>query len=175
MAPRRGSLHAQGRRFGIVVSRFNEFITRRLLDSACETLRQAGASARSIEIVWVPGALEVPYFCQKLSARNQFDVLIALACILRGDTYHFECVAHEITRGISQVALEKGVPIASGVIAAEDLEEAIDRAGLKAGNKGRQAALAALEIADLNQQLNQRNQKPVTSRRLLRRPSASSQ
>ena len=154
MTIRRGRLNARGKKIGIVVSRFNEFITRRLLESALETLEQAGAKRDSIETAWVPGALEVPFFCQRLaSRRRKLDVVIALACILRGKTHHFECVANEITRGISQVALERGIPIATGIITADNLEEAINRAGLKAGNKGAQAALAALEIADLNQRL----------------------
>ena len=167
---RRGFLNAKGKRFGIVVSRFNEFITRRLLDSAVETLQQAGVSSRRIEIVWVPGALEIPLFCRKLfrmasgrprggprrrvvAGRRKFHALIALACILRGGTYHFECVSGEITRGISQVALETDIPIATGIITADTLGQAIDRAGLKSGNKGAQAALAAIEIADLGEQL----------------------
>ncbi|MDD5217219.1 MAG: 6,7-dimethyl-8-ribityllumazine synthase [Candidatus Omnitrophica bacterium] len=145
-----GQLSAKGKRFGIVVSRFNEFITRRLLLSAVETLKQAGGDEAALDIVWVPGALEIPYFCQKLS-RKKYDAIIALGCVLRGDTYHFECVSNEVTRGISQVALETGVPIASGIITADTLEQAIDRTGLKAGNKGAHAALAALEISDLSQ------------------------
>ena len=147
---RRGALDARRKKFGIVVSRFNEFITKRLLDSAVETLQQHGAARKSIEVVWVPGALEVPFFVKKLAARKRFDALIALGCVLRGDTIHFECVSNEIIRGISQVALETGTPIASGIILADDLGQAIDRAGLKRGNKGAQAALAALEIANLN-------------------------
>ena len=153
MTLRRGRLVGRGRKFGIVVSRFNEFITRRLLESSLETLEQAGVPRQGVEIVWVPGALEVPYFCRRLSQKKKFHALIALACVLKGETRHFECVAEEITRGISQAALENGVPIATGVITADTLEQAIDRAGLKAGNKGAQAALAALEIADLNEQL----------------------
>ncbi len=156
MAIHRGRLCGQGKRFGIVVSRFNHFITQRLLDGALEVLEQAGVSRKNIQVVWVPGALEVPYFCRRLARlahAKKFDGLIALACILRGGTYHYECVAHEITRGISQVALQEDVPVASGVITADHLEQAIDRAGLKSGNKGAQAALAVLEIADLNRQL----------------------
>ena len=153
MTLRRGRLVGRGKRFAVVVSRFNEFITRRLLESSLETLEQAGVPRRSVDVVWVPGALEVPYFCGRLSRKKKFDALIALACVLRGETRHFECVAHEVIRGISQVALARGVPIATGVITADTLEQAIDRAGLKAGNKGAQAALAALEIADLNDQL----------------------
>ncbi len=151
---RRGKLFAGRKRFGIIVSRFNEFITQRLLASAVETLRQHGASRRSIETVWVPGALEIPFFAKRLARRKRFDALLVLGCILRGDTIHFECVANELIRGVSQAALETGVPIASGIITAENLEQAVDRAGLKLGNKGAQAALAAIEIANLNKILS---------------------
>lgn len=143
-------LDARRKRFGIVVSRFNEFITKRLLASAVETLLAHGASPRAVETVWVPGALEVPQVAKRLARRKKFDALIALSCVLRGGTIHFECVSNEIIRGISQAALETGVPIASGVILADRLEQAIDRAGLKMGNKGAQAALAAIEMAGLN-------------------------
>ena len=147
---RRGGLDARQKKFGIIVSRFNEFITKRLLESAVETLLQYGAVRNSIETVWVPGALEIPFFTKRLAQRKRFDALIVLSCILRGDTLHFECVSNEVIRGVSQVALETGIPIASGIITAEDLGQAIDRAGLKLGNKGAQAALAAIEIANLN-------------------------
>jgi 6,7-dimethyl-8-ribityllumazine synthase len=154
MKIRNGSLIGRGKKIAIVVARFNEFITGRLLDSARQTLRQAGVADTGIEAVWVPGALEVPFFCKKFARQGKWDAVIALGCVLRGGTYHYECVSHEITRGIAQVALETGVPIATGIITADTLEQAIDRAGLKAGNKGMQAALAALEIADLNRRLN---------------------
>lgn len=147
---RRGKLDARRKRFGILVSRFNGFITQRLLESAVETLVEHGASRKAIETVWVPGALEIPFFAKRLARRNCFDALVVLSCILRGDTIHFECVSNELIRGVSQAALETGVPIASGIITAESLEQAIDRAGLKLGNKGAQAALAAIEIASLN-------------------------
>ena len=150
---RRGILDARRKKFGIIVSRFNEFITRRLLDSAVETLVQHGAKPNAIEIIWVPGALEIPFFVKRLGKKKRFDALIALSCILRGETIHFENVSHELTRGISQAALETGIPVASGIIAADELEQAIDRAGLKSGNKGAQAALAAIEIANLNHAL----------------------
>ncbi len=146
-----GRLNGTGKSFAVVVSRFNQFITGRLLEGALETLDKAGVSKNKIKIFWVPGALEIPFFCKKLAVSQKYDAVIALACILRGDTYHYECVAHEITRGVSQAAMETGCPIASGIITADHLEQAIDRAGLKAGNKGEQAALAALEIADLHQ------------------------
>jgi 6,7-dimethyl-8-ribityllumazine synthase len=148
-----GGITPRLRSVGIVVARFNEFITRRLLDSAVETFGQAGIPQSRIHTVWVPGALEVPLFCKKLALSKKMDVIVALACVLRGNTYHFECVSNEITRGIAQVSLEYDIPIASGIITADSLEQAIDRAGLKAGNKGAHAALAALEIASLSAQL----------------------
>ena len=151
---RRGKLDAHRKRFGIVVSRFNEFITKRLLTSALETLVQCGAKPNAIETLWVPGALEAAFFAKKLAETRRFDAVIILSCILRGETMHFENVSNEIMRGVSQVALETGVPIASGIIVADNLEQAIDRAGLKMGNKGAQAALAAIEIAHLNRVLS---------------------
>ncbi len=151
---RPGLLDARHKRFGIVVSRFNEFITKRLLESAVETLVHYGVSPRAIETVWVPGALEVPFFAKRLARRKRHAALIVLSCILRGETHHFESVCNEIAHGVSQVALETGVPIASGIVMADNLEQAIDRAGLKLGNKGAQAALAAIEIASLNQALS---------------------
>jgi len=153
----RGNLSAKGRKFAVVVSRFNEFITSRLLESALVTFEQAGLPRKSVPVVWVPGALEVPYFLQKLAVQARYDALVALACVLRGETYHYECVSHEVTRGIAQVSLSQGVPVASGVITVDTLEQAIDRAGLKAGNKGAQAALAALEMADLHCRLGKKN------------------
>lgn len=143
-------LSAGRKKFGIIVSKFNEFITRRLHASAVETLIQHGAKLSAIQTVWVPGALEIPFFAGKLAKRKSFDALIVLSCILKGGTIHFDTVCNEIVRGVSQVALETGVPIASGIIMADHLEQAIDRAGLKLGNKGAQAALAAIEIANLN-------------------------
>ena len=149
-----GAFSGRGRKFAVAVSRFNEFITRRLLQSAWDVLLQAGVSEKNIQIVWVPGALEIPFFVSKLLKTRKFDAVIALACVLRGDTYHYECVCHEVTRGLSQAALEAGIPVSTGIITANTLEQAIDRAGLKAGNKGAHAALAALEIADLSRKLN---------------------
>lgn len=149
-----GRITGRGKRFGIVVSRFNEFITRRLLAGALETFGQAGVPEKSIDIAWVPGALEVPFFCKKMAKKGCYDALVALACVLRGGTYHFECVSNEITRGVAQAALESEVPIATGIITADTLEQAIDRAGLKAGNKGAHAALAAVEISDLARRIH---------------------
>jgi len=156
---------AGNKKFGIVVSRFNQYITGRLLEGAVTTLRKAGAPDKNIKIVWVPGGLEVPFFCKKLKAQNHCDVVIALSCVIRGGTYHFECVSNELTRGIDQVALETGTPIATGVITVDNLEQAIDRAGLKHGNKGEQAALAALEIASLDEQLSLKSKTSKPSKR----------
>lgn len=149
-----GKIVSRHKKFGIVVSRFNQYITDRLLEGAVATLRKAGVQEKNIKVVWVPGGLEVPFFCKKLKAQKHCDAVIALSCVIRGGTYHFECVSNELTRGIDQVALETGMPIATGVITVDNLEQAIDRAGLKHGNKGEQAALAALEIASLAEQLS---------------------
>ncbi len=154
-----GKFSAKNKKVGIVVARFNEFITRRLLEGAVTALKKGGVKDKNIHIVWVPGGLEVPFFCKKLKAQKKCDVVIALACVIRGGTYHFECVAHELTRGIAQVALESGIPIATGVITADNLEQAIDRAGLKSGNKGEQAALTALEIVTLQEELSKKTSR----------------
>lgn len=160
-----GKLIAGSKKFGIIVSRFNQYITDRLLAGAVTTLRKAGVPDKHIKIVWVPGGLEVPFFCKKLKAQKHCDVVIALSCVIRGGTYHFECVSNELTRGIDQVALETGTPIATGVITVDNLEQAIDRAGLKHGNKGEQAALAALEIASLDEQLSAKAKSPKVRKR----------
>jgi len=160
-----GKLIAGNKRFGIVVSRFNKYITDRLLEGAVTTLRKAGVPDKNIKVIWVPGGLEVPFFCKKVKAQKHCDVAIALSCVIRGGTYHFECVSNELTRGISQVALETGTPIATGVITVDTLEQAIDRAGLKHGNKGEQAALAALEIASLDEQLSVKKSSKVRKKK----------
>jgi len=159
-----GKIYARDKTFGIVVSRFNEYITGRLLEGAVTTLKKAGVLEKNIRVVWVPGGLEVPFFCKKLKTQTRFDAVIALSCVIRGGTYHFECVSNELARGIDQVALETGTPVATGVITADNLEQAIDRAGLKSGNKGEQAALAALEIASLNEQLTEKKSRRTKKR-----------
>lgn len=151
----RGTLHGQGKKIGVVVSRFNEFITKRLLESALEALGQTGVRSKDIQVVWVPGALEIPLFCKKLAlSKKKPDGILALGCILRGGTFHYEVVCYEAVRGISQAALETGIPAASGIITADTLEEAIDRAGLKSGNKGAQAALTLIEIINLAKRIS---------------------
>ena len=144
-----GKLDAAGGRFGIIVSRFNAFITERLLAGALDALRRAGAIDRDIQVVKVPGAFEVPVAARSLSESGKVDAVICLACIIRGETSHYEHLANEVTRGIGQSAQETGVPHAYGVLTCDSLEQAIDRAGLKMGNKGWDAALSAIEMASL--------------------------
>lgn len=160
-----GKIIAGNKKFGIVISQFNDYITGRLLDGAVRILKKAGVPDQNIKVVWVPGGLEVPFFCKKLKTQKHCDVVIALSCVIRGGTYHFECVSNELTRGIDQVALETGIPIATGVITVDNLEQAIDRAGLKHGNKGEQAALAAIEIASLNEQLSSKTKSGKSRKR----------
>jgi 6,7-dimethyl-8-ribityllumazine synthase len=142
-------LNAAGKRFGIVVSRFNAFITERLLQSAYDGLLRSGARKKDIEIVRVPGAFEIPLAARALAETGKYDAIVCLGCLLRGDTAHYDVIVNEVTRGIGQSAQETGVPHAFGVLTCETLEQAIDRAGLKMGNKGFEAALAAVEMASL--------------------------
>jgi len=137
-------------RFGIVVSRFNEFITDRLLRSAYDGLVRSGTQEDDIEIVRVPGSFEIPSAARTLAETGKYDAIICLGCLLRGDTAHYDVIVNEVTRGIGQSAQETGVPHAFGVLTCETLEQAIDRAGLKMGNKGFEAALAAVEMANLS-------------------------
>jgi 6,7-dimethyl-8-ribityllumazine synthase len=144
-----GKLNAAGFRFAIVVSRFNEFITERLLRSAYDGLLRAGAEEKNIRIVRVPGSFEIPSAARTLAETKKYDAIICLGCLLRGDTAHYDVIVNEVARGIGQSAQETGVPHAFGVLTCDTLEQAIDRAGLKMGNKGFEAALAAVEMANL--------------------------
>lgn len=144
-----GKLDADGKHFAIVVSRFNAFITERLLLSACDGLLRTGARKRDIAVVRVPGAFEIPFAARTLAETKKYDAIICLGCLLRGDTAHYDVIVNEVTRGIGQSAQETGVPHAFGVLTCDTLEQAIDRAGLKMGNKGFEAALAAVEMASL--------------------------
>ena len=147
-------LSASGRCFAIVVSRFNAFITERLLLSAIDGLARSGADKKNIELVRVPGAFEIPLAARKLAETKKYDAVICLGCLLRGDTAHYDVIVNEVTRGIGQSAQETGVPHAFGVLTCENLEQAIDRAGLKMGNKGFEAALAAVEMASLGRAIS---------------------
>lgn len=149
---RKGGLSAKGLRLGIIVSRFNSFITERLLTSALDALERAGANEKKIEIVRVPGSFEIPVAAKRLAESGRYDALITLGCLIRGDTQHFDYISAEVTRGIQLAALETGVPIAFGVLTTDTLEQAIDRAGAKSGNKGAEVALTAVEMATLLKQ-----------------------
>src|SRR6202142_3480375 len=159
-----GRLNAAGKRFAIVVSRFNAFITERLLLSAIDGLVRSGADQKNIELVRGPGAFEIPFAARKLAETKNYDAVICLGCLLRGDTAHYDVIVNEVTRGIGQSAQETGVPHAFGVLTCETLEQAIDRAGLKMGNKGFEAALAAVEMANLTEAVSSQpsalSQKP---------------
>ena len=146
-----GSLNAAGKRFAIVVARFNAFITERLLLSACDGLLRTGAAKKDIHVVRVPGAFEIPSAARTLAETKQYDAILCIGCLLRGDTAHYDVIVNEVTRGIGQSAQETGVPHAFGVLTCENLEQAIDRAGLKMGNKGFEAALAAVEMVSVKQ------------------------
>jgi 6,7-dimethyl-8-ribityllumazine synthase len=142
-----GKLEARGMRFGIILSRFNAFITERLLHGAVDALRRSGAKTKTI--VRVPGSFEIPSAARTLAETGKYDAIICLGCLIRGDTAHYDVIVNEVTRGIGQSAQETGVPHAFGVLTCDTLEQAIDRAGLKMGNKGFEAALAAVEMANL--------------------------
>jgi 6,7-dimethyl-8-ribityllumazine synthase len=151
LKPIEGKLNAAGRRFAIVVSRFNTFITDRLMQSAFDGLLQCGAKEKDLKIVRVPGAFEIPSAARTLAETKNYDAIVCIGCLLRGDTAHYDVIVNEVARGIGQSAQETGVPHAFGVLTCENLEQAIDRAGLKMGNKGLEAALAAVEMANLRE------------------------
>ncbi len=144
-----GNLLGEGLRFGVVLSRFNEFISRRLLDGALDALRRHGVREEDIEVAMVPGSFEIPLVARKMAQSGNYSAIICLGVIIRGGTPHWEYIASEAAKGIANTALETGVPVLFGIITAEDLEQAIERAGTKAGNKGADAAVAAIEMANL--------------------------
>lgn len=144
-----GQLIARDYRFAIVISRFNDFISHRLLGGALDALKRHEAMEENIEVIWVPGAFEVPLMAQKAAKSGRYDAVICLGAVIRGGTPHFEYVAAEVSKGIAKVGLDTGVPTIFGVITSDTLEQAIERAGSKAGNKGWDAAISAIEMADL--------------------------
>ncbi len=144
-----GQLTARGLKFAIVVSRFNSLVTQRLLDGALDALRRHEADENAITIAWTPGSFELPLVAQKFAKSGKYDAVICLGCIIRGDTPHFEYVASETAKGIAQVMLDTGVPTVFGVVTADNLEQALERAGAKAGNRGFDAAMTAMEMANL--------------------------
>ncbi len=148
-----GKLIAREYRFAIIVSRFNEFISGHLLSGALDCLKRHEADEDSIDLIWVPGAFEIPMAAKKAVLSKRYDAVICLGAVIRGSTPHFDYVASEVAKGIAHVSLETGLPVIFGVITSDTLEQAIERAGSKAGNKGWQAAASAIEMADLNNQL----------------------
>ncbi len=148
-----GQLIGSGKKFAIVVSRFNDFINDKLLSGAVDNLTRHGVADSDITVVWTPGAFEIPLVTKKLAESGKYNAIIALGCVIRGATAHFEYVAGEAAKGIGQAAMQTGVPTIFGVLTTETIEQAIERAGTKAGNKGAESALAAIEMANLMEQL----------------------
>ena len=148
-----GNLIAKGKKFVIAASRFNDFITKQLIDGCLDTLIRHGADKEKIELVYVPGAFEIPLIAQKLARSKGFDAVICLGAVIRGSTPHFDYVASEVSKGVAQVSLDTGIPVIFGVITADTIEQAIERAGNKDGNKGKDAAISAIEMANLIQQI----------------------
>ncbi len=148
-----GRMDGTGLRVGIVVARFNEFVTRPLLDGALDTLRRHGVADGDIDVAWVPGSFEIPLVARRMAEGGRYDAVICLGAVIRGQTPHFEYVSATMASGIARAGYESGVPVIFGVLTTNTVEEAVDRAGAKAGNKGRDAALAAIEMADLLRQL----------------------
>lgn len=144
-----GMLKADGKRLGLVASRFNEFITGKLIEGALDCWRRHGGADDAVTIVWVPGAWELPAAAQRLAQTGRCDMLVCLGAVIRGGTPHFDYVASEMSKGIAQVGMQAGVPVSFGVLTTDTVDQAIERAGTKAGNKGWQATLAAIEMADL--------------------------
>ena len=144
-----GDLTASGLRFGIIVSRWNAFITERLLEGALDTLKRHGADTEIVDVARVPGTFEIPLVAQNMAKSGRYDAVICLGCLIRGSTAHFEYIASECTKGIGQAMMQSGVPVTFGVLTTETIEQAIERAGTKAGNKGVEAAGAAIEMAQL--------------------------
>ena len=144
-----GQLIGQGLQFGIVVARFNEFINSKLLAGATDALQRHGVDAEDIDIAWVPGAYEIPLIAQKMAASKKYDAVICLGTVIRGSTPHFDYVCAEVSKGVAQIGLHTGIPVMFGVLTTETIEQAIERAGTKAGNKGFDAAVGAIEMANL--------------------------
>ena len=144
-----GNITAEGLRFAIVASRFNEFITGKLLEGALDMLRRHGAAEETVDVAWVPGAFEIPLAAKKLAASGKYDAVICVGAVIRGATSHYDYVCSEVSKGVAQAGLSTGVPVIFGVVTTENIEQAVERAGTKAGNKGADGAMAAMEMANL--------------------------
>ena len=149
-----GNLKGDGKKFGIVVARFNSFISEKLLEGALDSLLRSGVAEADIDVVRVPGAYEIPVITKKLAASQKYDALICLGAVIRGATPHFDVVVNEVSKGTAQVSLETGIPVLFGVLTTETIEQAIERAGTKAGNKGGEVAIAAIEMANVVESLD---------------------
>ena len=160
-----GGISAEGLRFAIVVSRFNSFITERLLQGALDTLARAGATSKDVDVVHVPGSFELPLTAKKLAATGRYDALIAIGCVLRGETAHYDYVCSETARGLQLAQMDTGIPVMFCVLTCDTLEQAIDRAGLKGGNKGAEAGLGAVEMAQLSRKLRAAAAKPTATKK----------
>lgn len=148
-----GKLVAEGMRFAIVASRFNEFITNKLLSGALDILHRHGAAEADIDVAWVPGAFEIPMVAKKLAETKKYDAVICVGAVIRGATSHYDYVCSEVSKGVAQAGLTTGVPVIFSVVTTENIEQAIERAGTKAGNKGADGAMAAIEMANLLRQI----------------------
>ena len=144
-----GNITAEGLRFAVVASRFNEFITTKLLEGALDMLRRHGASEDAVDVAWVPGAFEIPLAAKKLAASGKYDAVICVGAVIRGATSHYDYVCNEVSKGVAQAGLSTGVPVIFSVVTTENIEQAVERAGTKAGNKGADGAMAAMEMANL--------------------------
>ena len=144
-----GKVNGRGLKFAIVVSRFNEFITSKLLGGALDTLKRHETNEEDIDVVWVPGAFEIPLLAKKLATSKKYDAVICLGAVIRGSTSHYDYVCNEFSKGVAQVSMQTEVPTIFGVVTTENIEQAIERAGTKAGNKGSDAAISAMEMANL--------------------------
>lgn len=144
-----GNITAEGLRFAIVASRFNEFITSKLLEGALDMLRRHGAAEDAVDVAWVPGAFEIPLAAKKFAACGKYDAVICVGAVIRGATSHYDYVCSEVSKGVAQAGLSTGVPVIFGVVTTENIEQAVERAGTKAGNKGADGAMAAMEMANL--------------------------
>lgn len=144
-----GKLTGKGLKFGVVVSRFNEFLSTRLLHGALDALKRHGTGEKDIDVAWAPGSFEIPLVAKRMAASDRYDAIVCLGAVLRGDTPHFDYICAEVTKGVARVSMDENMPVAFGVITADTIEQAIERAGTKSGNKGFQAATSALEMANL--------------------------
>jgi 6,7-dimethyl-8-ribityllumazine synthase len=149
-----GKLLGRGLKFAIVVSRYNEVVTKKLLEGALDCLIRHDVQEDDIDVLWTPGSFEIPVTAKKLASSGKYDAIICLGCLIRGDTPHFDFLSAEVTKGVAQVALEYSLPVAFGILTADTLEQAIERSGAKQGNKGFQAALSALEMANLFKEMS---------------------